>query len=328
MNLDYFNSSVTNMDFQRTNLFSVAIGAGPGSKFVSTFENFINPLFGNTWVQDTGNALGFGLRDVASFIDNETNTAISNILNRTRTGSKFMAAMQSRIVTSFLGELNVGQTVLDYFEQANTVDMSIQDVKLPGTTVTHSYKWNQYSGRNHDIGTRSDQYLTLTFRRVLGPTTVQLRNGADNYIVWQEYMNLVDDQDGLRYFLDEITCTVQVNEHGRDGIPHSVHVFEDCIPIDIGEMSYSYESNNVIATFDVTLAFLNRTTGRVGERARIEWAEQFLAGAAKLAGQKLGTVLNPITNSLTTAAGQLNKQLLSTGNGMLGGSGPTSSRLL
>lgn len=328
MNIDYFNTSVTNMDFQRTNLFSVALGAGPGSKFISTFENFVNPLFSNTYVDRLGDALGFGLRDVASFIDNEANTAVNKILNQNTTGAKFLAAMQSRIVTSFLGELNVGQSTLEYFKGATINDQSIHAVKLPNATTTHSYRWGEYDKRSHNIGLRSDSYLTLTWRRVLGPTSIELRNGSDNYIMWQEYHNMVNDQDGLRYFADDIECTIQVNEHGRDGIPHTVHVFEGCIPIDVGEISYSYENNNEIATFDVTIAFTSRTTGRVGERARIEWAEQFLAGISRQSGKAISGILNPITNSLSTASGRLASQLISSGNSLLGGSGPISSRLL
>lgn len=327
MNLDIFNSSIVNMDFQRTNMFTVAIGSGPGSKYVNSFENFINPLFGNTWVDDIGSSIGFGISNLSAVVDNEINTKLDGIFNRSTTGSKIMAAMQSKVVQSFLGELNVGQSCLDYFNSTISVDNSVKAVKIPETQVMHQYQWNDSGPRQHKIGRRADNYFTITFRRILGPKNIELRDGSDNYIVWQEYVNMVKDQDNLRFMADDIECTVQINELDRSGIPHTAHLFEGCIPIQVGELNFDYDENNTIQTFEVTFAFTTHYPARVGEVARADYIEQFAAGLAGYAGRQLSGIATQYGNQIKSAAGNLASGLLSTGNKIFGGSGGKSSIL-
>lgn len=320
--LDYYINNVSNQDYQRTNLFSVAICDGPGKRQVSTFDGLITPLFQGTWVQDFGNSIGFGLQDMAGFVDNEINSAIDKAIRRSTTAQQIMAAMDSRIVTSLLGGLGTeGQVYLDYFSGSSFMEYSVKGVKLPETSINASYKLNENFGYSISLGERNNGQLVVTFRRGLGPMNIELKNGADNYQVWQEYVNAVTDQEGLSYFFDDVYCNVQVNEHDRNGLPHTVHVFDGCIPISVGELNYDWDSTGEIQTFDVVFMFKRRSMGRVGQAARIEWGEKFLAGLAGAAGRQMSGLANKAGSSIRTTLGNVSSGLLSSANSILGGSG-------
>lgn len=99
-------------------------------------------------------------------------------------------------------------------------------------------------------------------------------SSASNYRAMQDWVNSVEDPvTGLRALPIDVEADIQVNLHNRMGVPHTIMMFNGCVPVGVSAPELTYENNNEITTFDVTFAYRTMQTGAVGEQAAREWIE-------------------------------------------------------
>ena len=162
-------------------------------------------------------------------------------------------------------------------EMMYNMGLSIMGVNLPGKSIGYEYVYN--GGVPQIRFTRPENgELSLTFRT---------DSEARNLKIFNEWISAIrDDVTGQYAFIDEVTSTIQVNLHDRDGSPHTTYVFQKCLPVKISNSELSYENNNEIWTFTVDFAY---KTSWVVEADKEGWegfkqsVEEGLAIAARTA---------------------------------------------
>ena len=101
--------------------------------------------------------------------------------------------------------------------------------------------------------------LNLVGDRTFSPWPITVLNDTDFKIYramerWMNGMNNMTDNEGLTnptdyqvdYFLDHLD---------RDGLSIKQYAFRGAFPTTLGDIALSYETNNAIETFDVTMAY-------------------------------------------------------------------------
>ncbi|ARB05989.1 hypothetical protein fHeYen901_216 [Yersinia phage fHe-Yen9-01] len=262
--LDEFNSQAINIDFQRTNLFSVVFATTPSNKTSQILDQFGGYLYNslpldNDWLGITRGEVNQG---VTALI-----TAGTQQLVRKSGVSKYLiGAMSNRVVQSLLGEFEVGTYLLDFFNMAfPTAGLMVNSVKMPDNTLQHEMDPN-HNAPNIKITGRDYAPLILTFR---------MDSDASNFRAMQDWVNSVQDPvTGLRSLPEDVEADIQVNLHKRNGLPHTVSMFTGCIPVSVASPELAYENDNTIATFDVTFAYRAMQIGAVGTQAALDWLEE------------------------------------------------------
>lgn len=284
MDLTEFGAQVLNKgNLQHSNMFSLGISCGPGSRLISSFDNLLSPLFGDTWDGNTfGSIAAVGLSNLAA-------QEVNRWANNSTGGKSLLAAMNNKIVESFLGTFATGSQVLDFFAGISQLQPTVVDVTLPNTSIQYTPTRNDVGNITHQFGSANIGTLKLKFRHSLEPNLYQ---------VFKSWMNMVVQADGLRNFSSDMEATIDVNEHSRDGVPHSVHHFEKCVPIDLQMGTYSYDANNELATFEVEFAIGSYDTGYLGKVFVEQWKTDMLAHGAG----KLGQLLNANSNTQSLRA--------------------------
>ncbi|ASD52107.1 tail tube [Pseudomonas phage PspYZU05] len=261
INLEEFRSQAANLDFQRTNMFSVLFATAPNRKA----GNLLNTIGGTVYENLTGEKLA---GQDSRFMDGVTqliNIGTEKLIRKSKVSKYLIGAMSSRVVQTLLGEIEVGTYLLDYFnENFNTSGLSIYSVKLPENRLSYEMDKNHNSPNIRITGREYDP-LVLSFR---------MDSGAANYRAMQDWVNAVEDpKTGLRAFPIDVEADIQVSLHARSGLPHTVVILEGCIPISVSAPNLSWEDNNQITTFDVTFAYRLMSTGAIGTQAASEWLE-------------------------------------------------------
>ncbi|CCI88772.1 phage tail assembly [Yersinia phage phiR1-RT] len=262
--LDEFNSQAINIDFQRTNLFSVVFATTPSNKTSQILDQFGGYLYNslpldNDWLGITRGEINQG---VTALI-----TAGTQQLVRKSGVSKYLiGAMSNRVVQSLLGEFEVGTYLLDFFNMAfPTAGLMVNSVKMPDNTLQHEMDPN-HNAPNIKITGRDYSPLILTFR---------MDSEASNFRAMQDWVNSVQDPiTGLRSLPEDVEADIQVNLHKRNGLPHTVSMFTGCIPVSVASPELAYENDNTIAIFDVTFAYRAMQIGAVGTQAALDWLEE------------------------------------------------------
>jgi len=170
------------------------------------------------------------------------------IMSLNKTGfTKIMGALSPRLVSSMFGDSVYGALLTEFRDKMMfNMGLSILSVQLPDKVLGYEYVYNngvpQIRFTRPELGE-----LSLTFR---------VDSEARNLKVFTEWMSAVrDDITGQFAFIDEVSSSIQVNLHSRDGVPHTTYVFQKCIPVKVSKPVLSYESNNEIWTFTVDFAY-------------------------------------------------------------------------
>lgn len=261
--LNEFISQAGNIDFQRTNMFSMVFATTPSSKTQSLLNDFGGELYNNMGLNDNWLGLNEGefTRGVTSLI-----TAGTQRMIRKSGVSKFLiGAMSQRVVQSLLGEFTVGTYLLDFFNMAfPTSGLMVHAVKIPENRLTHEMD-TFHNSPSIKITGREYEPLVVTFR--IDPE-------ASNFRAMQDWVNSVEDPvTGLRALPSDVEADIQVNLHARNGLPHTVCMYSGCIPVGVSAPTLGYDDNNQIATFDVTFAYRVAQIGAVGKQAALDWLE-------------------------------------------------------
>ena len=263
--LNDFNEQAANLDFQRSNLFSVAFATTPSNKTQSILESMGGAIYD---IIPTGLNDYFGITR-GDYTDAVTSLAVQGVRKVTSTtGVKkyLLGAMSSRVVQSLLGQFTVGTYVLDWFNMAYpTSGLLVYAVKVPENRLSYEMDRN-HNAPNIRITGRDYDPLVLSFR---------MDSSASNYRAMQDWVNSVEDPvTGLRALPVDVEADIQVNLHNRMGVPHTIMMFSGCVPVGVSAPELSYENNNEITTFDVTFAYRSMQVGAVGEQAAREWVEE------------------------------------------------------
>ena len=290
--LNDFNDQAANLDFQRSNLFSVAFATVPSSKTQQVLENFGGAVY--DVIPGKLNDY-FGITS-GEYTDAVTNLAIQGVRRAiTTSGIKkyLLGAMSSRVVQSLLGQFEVGTYVMDWFNMAyKTSGLMVYAVKVPENRLSYEMDRN-HNAPNIRITGRDFDPLILSFR---------MDASASNYRAMQDWVNSVEDPvTGLRALPVDVEADIQVNLHNRMGLPHTILMFGGCIPVGVSAPELSYENNNEITTFDVTFAYRTMQVGAIGEQAAREWVED------KAINLIQNTVGNGTTGSLSSAGSALSR---------------------
>ncbi len=262
--LNDFNEQAANLDFQRSNLFSVAFATTPSNKTQAILESM-----GGAVYDIIPNALNdyFGITR-GDYTDALTNLAVQGVrraVDSSGVKKYLLGAMSSRVVQSLLGQFDVGTYALDWFNMAyKTSGLLVYAVKVPENRLNYEMDRN-HNAPNIRITGRDFDPLVLSFR---------MDSSASNYRAMQDWVNSVEDPvTGLRALPVDVEADIQVNLHNRMGVPHTIMMFSGCVPVGVSAPELNYENNNEITTFDVTFAYRSMQTGAVGEQAAREWIE-------------------------------------------------------
>lgn len=262
--LNDFNEQAANLDFQRSNLFSVAFATTPSNKTQAILESM-----GGAVYDIIPNALNdyFGITR-GDYTDALTNLAVQGVrraVDSSGVKKYLLGAMSSRVVQSLLGQFDVGTYALDWFNMAyKTSGLLVYAVKVPENRLSYEMDRN-HNAPNIRITGRDFDPLVLSFR---------MDSSASNYRAMQDWVNSVEDPvTGLRALPVDVEADIQVNLHNRMGVPHTIMMFNGCVPVGVSAPELTYENNNEVTTFDVTFAYRSMQTGAVGEQAAREWIE-------------------------------------------------------
>ena len=266
--------SANSGDFNRKNLVSVFFSAGPGNRAMSYLGSAVTDMLSGTPIAQMMSDLAIDIDGLGKIGDSWLNQQLSRW--GSTEGNQVLAVLNNRVVDSFLGEISVGNEVLRYFQSIPTQEYTLRSIKLPPSSYTHNYIYGNAPGAAHEIGRRNLGYVTVTFN---------YSAARDNYAVWKSYVDMIKSQDtNLQHFADDMVCNMTVVEHARNGMPTKVHSISGAIAHDVSEMTYDYESNNEIQTFDVTFAYITHHVGGTPEDALKEWAENIVAASAGMLG--------------------------------------------
>lgn len=262
--LNDFNEQAANLDFQRSNLFSVAFATVPSSKTQQILENFGGAIY-DIIPGKINDYFGITRGDYSDAVANLAIGGVRKVVNSSGVKKYLLGAMSSRVVQSLLGQFEVGTYVMDWFNMAyKTSGLLVYAVKVPENRLSYEMDRN-HNAPNIRITGRDFDPLVLSFR---------MDASASNYRAMQDWVNSVEDPvTGLRALPVDVEADIQVNLHNRMGVPHTIMMFSGCIPVGVSSPELSYENNNEVTTFDVTFAYRTMQTGAVGEQAAREWIE-------------------------------------------------------
>lgn len=274
--LDEFSAQAGNIDFQRTNLFSVVFATTPSAKSQQLLNQFGGSIY-NIINDNTGIGTLFGVTsgEVTRAATALATAGTERLIRKSGVSKYLIGAMSSRVVQSLLGEFEVGTYLLDFFNMAYpTSGLMIYSAKIPENRLAYEMDKN-HNSPNIKITGREHEPLTLSFR--MDPE-------AGNYRAMQDWINSVEDPvTGLRALPEDVEADIQVNLHARNGLPHTVIMFTGCIPIGCGAPELTYDGENTIAVFDVTFAYRVMQTGSVGRQAALDWLEdKAITGISKI----------------------------------------------
>ena len=150
-------------------------------------------------------------------------------------------ANQFKVTMSFPGYAEVG---------GETSDLSFlcTAAALPGQTLEKTVV--SFRGRQLQLTGDSRTFTDWTMT-VLNDTDFKLYKAFER---WMNGMNNMTDNEGLTnptdyqvdYFLDHLD---------RDGLSIKQYAFRGAFPTTLGDIALSYETNNAVETFDVTMAY-------------------------------------------------------------------------
>lgn len=257
-----FANNVSNLDFQRTNRFSVLFSLNPNNR-----ASDIVTSLGGIGMIFNGAPLGANLLGDNIFNDLLNHTieyGANKLINQTGIKKLVIGAMNNRLVESLLGEFGIGQALIDFFG-LNLADRGlwIESVTIPPHALEYEMD-TSYKAPNIRIKGRTYELLTMKFRMD------SMSNNYRAFVEWNQ--SIKDPVNQLVAFPDEVQADIQVNLHDRNGIPHSTHVFNGCVPISVQEgEDLDYESFNEVKTFVVTFAYRTHFTGKVPMENALEW---------------------------------------------------------
>ena len=261
--LDEFESKILNQDFQRTNMFSMVFSTKPGAQA----QKLLSDISVSTadLIPQTLEELGVSNTALNNAITTVITMGSQKIVRKAGVSKVLIGAMTNRVFQSILGELKIGTQMLDWFNTSfPTSGLLVQAVKLPDVRLNHDMD-RMYNSPNIKITGREFEPLVITFR--MDPE-------AANYRSMIDWINSVEDPiTGLRALPSAVEADLQINLHNRKGLPHTVVLFNGCIPVGVSSPQLSYEENNQISTFDVTFAYRSMVIGPVAESAAKEWME-------------------------------------------------------
>ncbi|UJJ22189.1 baseplate tail-tube junction protein [Erwinia phage Virsaitis27] len=261
--LEEFKNQAGNIDFQRTNLFSVVFATTPSSKSQQLLDQFGGTLFNNIAVDSDW--LGLKPGDITQAVTAVAVAGGQQLIRKSGVSKYLIGAMSNRVVQSLLGEFEVGTYLLDFFNMAfPTSGLMVSAVKIPENQLQHEMDLN-HNAPNIRITGRDYTPLILTFR--IDPE-------ASNFRAMHDWVNSVQDPvTGLRALPEDVEADIQVNLHARNGLPHTVMMFQGCVPVGVSAPELSYDGDNQIATFDVSFAYRVMSVGAVGRQAAMDWLE-------------------------------------------------------
>lgn len=254
MSIEAFANQVRT-DFQRTNLFSVMFATNPLTRADELMQKYnatepdqvLTGDFG--WTQDSSQA---------SLPRMQTNTDTGNTIKY------IVGAMTERVMQTLVGRYTVGKHLLEFFgmNKAAESGLSVFAVKLPENRLGHEMDLTHHAP-NIKITGREFDTLVISFR---------VAHDGLNYIAMHDWVNSVEDPvTGLKALPIDVESDIQVNLHGRDGLPHTVAVIGGCIPVSVSAPELTYESDNTFSTFDVTFAYRTFQMSKVSKAEALNW---------------------------------------------------------
>lgn len=290
--LEEFNTQVTNSDFQRSNMFSMVFATKPSTQTQQLLSDMSNEI--SDLIPATLDALGMTNSAINSALTTVITMGSRKIVRKAGVSKYLIGAMTNRVFQSLLGELKVGTYLIDWFNMAfPTSGLMVQAVKIPDNRLNYDMD-KSYHSPNIKITGREFEPLVITFR---------MDSSAANYRSMCDWVNSVEDPiTGLRALPASVEADLQINLHARNGLPHTVILFNGCIPVGVSSPQLSYEENSQITTFDMTFAYRSMVSGPVELEAAKEWMEN---AAIALGKQGMNPNMN-IQPTYSRLSGQAN----------------------
>ena len=165
-----------------------------------------------------------------------------NILMNSETGKKLMGAYNPKLLKTILPGEWLDGILPSGFDVNKDLAMLVKAVNMPGTSLEVSKNYFDKRPISAAKGRAVDN-ITMTF---------YLRPGQVERAAMISWMNMVHDPFRNEFGLyEEFTQDIEIYSLDRRGVPVGVTKCVGCFPVGISAVSFDYDSNNTVATFDV-----------------------------------------------------------------------------
>lgn len=228
IDIDAFRAVVMRDDLARSNLFKVELPQ----------------KIGKTTGRSGGSSkLGFG----ASLFRSVTDALTKEVLSRVAPLRRLSGFYSPQILRA----IGLGDMLDKYLQYPYDLGMYVRTVQVPGRTL-NTVDTNQDQVVHSMVNGSEFEPFSISF------ITTPSQKERQFFLDW---MNLANNLDTNKFaFYDDYVANIVVKQYDRQGNIASVTEIADAFPSRVSEMSMSYDSNNELATFDVTFKYKNAIT--------------------------------------------------------------------
>ncbi|MGL5307578.1 MAG: hypothetical protein ACRC9Y_15820 [Aeromonas veronii] len=196
--------------------------------------------------------VSFGIRDaleqpsnlkkLTDFGINKVREYGGNVLMNSEVGKKLMGAYNPKLLKTILPGEWLDGILPSGFDINKDLAMLVKAINMPGTTLDTTKMY--FDKRPVSVAKgRNVENIRLT---------MYLRPGMIERAAMLSWMNMVHDPHRNEFGLyEEYTQDIEIYSLDRRGVPMGVTKCVGCFPTSVSSVSFDYDSNNTIATFDV-----------------------------------------------------------------------------
>lgn len=228
IDIDKFRAAVLKEDLGRTNLFKVEFPQKIGTS-------------------NTGSGSKSGGLFGSSLFRSVTDAVTKEVLSRVEPARHLTGFFSPEILRA----VGLGSMLDKYLQYPYDLGMYVKAVGVPGRTLqTTDTVQDQVS---HAIVTGSEfEPFVCTF--IMTPSQKERQFFLD-------WMNKANNMDNNKFgFYDSYVANILVRYYNRQGNQTSICEIAEAFPIKVSELVLSYDTNNELATFDVTFKFKRAVT--------------------------------------------------------------------
>jgi hypothetical protein len=226
MDIDRFRAAVLKEDLGRTNLFKVEFPQKIGTK-------------------PTGAATS-GLFS-SSLFRSVTDAVTKEVLSRIEPARHLTGFFSPEILRA----VGLGTMLDKYLQYPYDLGMYVKSVAVPGRTLLTADTYQDQIGHSMVNGSEFEPFV-CTF--IMSPTQKERQFFLD-------WMNRANNMDNNKFgFYDTYVANIVVKYYNRQGEMTSISEIAEAFPVRVSELNLSYDTNNELATFDVTFKFKRAVT--------------------------------------------------------------------
>lgn len=224
IDIDKFRAAVMKDDLGRTNLFKVEFPQKIGTRSGSTGGIFGSSIF----------------RSITDAVTKE-------VLSRVEPARYLTGFFSPEIIRA----IGLGDMLDKYLQYPYDLGMYVKAIAVPGRTLTTADTVQDQILHSMVNGSEFEPFV-CTF--IMTPSQKERQFFLD-------WMNKANNMNSNKYgFYDDYVANIVVKYYNRQGNMTSICEIAEAFPIKVSELMLSYETNNELASFDVTFKFKRAVT--------------------------------------------------------------------